>query len=361
MPDTIAQTELSLVDTPQSDGGYGGVWGVACFPGHRPVHLSPQLGADHVTGRPPHTEDAETTPATTEERPAGWVWLHYDVVHTASRARVEAIACLTEEARITLSGTDRSTRLEADGDIVYGALPGFDDSMTDDDTSVSAWRFAVLPDLLITTRRHPVPALGAAYRWLQRDDGPRTPAEIVDRTLLEFADSVRRNIAMLDDQLDRAEDLLLTLDQHTDFGRISGLIGKVRRRSTELRRVISPVDRIFHNEDLELPEWAEDDIRDRSQRQIHAALDDLMALQDRARSLQDELASGQAEETNRRLYTVSVLTTLMLPATFVTGFFGMNTGGMFLASGSLGTVEAGGICFLFMVVAWLLLKFTKLL
>ena len=25
----------------------------------------------------------------------------------------------------------------------------------------------------------------------------------VDRTLLEFADSVRRNIAMLDDQLDR--------------------------------------------------------------------------------------------------------------------------------------------------------------
>ncbi|GAA4494717.1 CorA family divalent cation transporter [Gluconacetobacter tumulicola] len=361
MPDTITQTEMSLADTPQSDTADGLVWAVSCMPGQRPVQLSPQQAAEYLNSRPAHSEDTEALPATAEERPAGWVWLHYDVVHTASRARVEAIACLPEEARTTLSGTDRGTRLEAEGDIVYGALPGFDDGMTDDDTSVSAWRFAVLPDLLITTRRHPVPALGAAYRWLQRDEVPLTPAEIVDRTLLEFADSVRRNIAMLDDQLDRAEDLLLTLDQHTDFGRISGLIGKVRRRSTELRRVISPVDRIFHNEDLELPEWAEDDIRDRSQRQIHASLDDLMALQDRARSLQDELASGQAEETNRRLYTVSVLTTLMLPATFVTGFFGMNTGGMFLATGPLGTVEAGGVCFLFMAIAWLLLKFTRLL
>jgi zinc transporter len=360
MPDTIAQTEISLAPTPLTDAADGLVWAVSCMPGHRPAHLSPRQAARHLDDHPPARLDGqESTPAA--PGPQGWVWLHYDVVHTASRARVEAIACLPEEARATLAGTDRGTRLEADGEVVYGVLPGFDDNISDDDTNVSAWRFAVLPDLLITTRRHPVPALGAAYRWLQRDEAPRTPAEIVDHTLLEFADTVRRNIAMLDDQLDRAEDLLLTLDQHTDFGRISGLVGKVRRRSTELRRVISPVDRIFHNEDLELPEWAEDDIRDRSQRQIHAALDDLLALQDRARALQDELASGQTDETNRRLHTLSVVTTLMAPATVVTGFFGMNTGGMFLAAGRLGTVEAGCVCFLFMLITWLLLKVSKLI
>ena len=89
--------------------------------------------------------------------------------------------------------------------------------------------------------------------------------------------------------------------------------------------------------------------------------DDLLALQDRARSLQDELTSNQAEETNHRLYIVSVGTTLMLPATFVTGFFGMNTGGMFLTDGSWGTVEAGGLCFAIMLGTWVLLKFTRLL
>ena len=90
-------------------------------------------------------------------------------------------------------------------------------------------------------------------------------------------------------------------------------------------------------------------------------MDDLLALQDRARSLQDELASRQAEETNRRLYLVSIMTTLMLPATFVTGFFGMNTGGMFLASGKHGTIAAGSVCLLFMAITWVLLKRLKLL
>ena len=326
----------------------GLVWAIACRAGQKPERLTDEQIARALEGGDPTT-------------PGAWVWLHYDIVHTSTRAHIQAIPCLPEEVRLALGSTDRGTNVEAEGDIVYGALPGFDDAMSEDDKNLSAWRFAVLPTLLITTRRQPVPALGVVYRTLQRIESFDSPAEVVDYTLLEFADTVRRNIAMLDDQLDRAEDLLLTLDQHTDFGRISGLIGRVRRRSTELRRVISPVDRIFHNEDLELPEWAEDAIRDRSQRQIPAALDDLLALQDRARSLQDELASGQAEETNRRLYTVSIVTTLMLPATFVTGFFGMNTGGMFLASGAMGTVEAGGICFLFMMITWLLLKVMKLL
>lgn len=330
---------------PEADGL---VWAIACRPGHKPEKLDAGQVAHALAGGAPPLPDA-------------WVWLHYDIVHSATRARVQEIPCLPEEAREALGNIDRGTRLEVEGDIVYGALPGFDDSMSEDDKNLSAWRFAVLPGLLITTRRQPVPALGLVYRYMQRGEPFASPAEVVDRTLLEFADTVRRNIALLDDHLDRAEDLLLTLDQHTDFGRISGLIGRVRRRSTELRRVMSPVDRMFRSEDLELPEWAEDDLRDRSQRQIHAALDDLLALQDRARSLQDELASGQAEETNRRLYTVSIVTTLMLPATFVTGFFGMNTGGMFLAEGRAGTVEAGCICFLFMVITWLLLKLMKLL
>lgn len=52
------------------------------------------------------------------------------------------------------------------------------------------------------------------------------------------------------------------------------------------------------------------------------------ALNDRARSLQVELTTRMTEETNRRLYIVSVITTLFMPATFITGFSGMNTGGL---------------------------------
>ena len=330
----------------------GLVWGIFCRFGQEPVELEREVVRHRLmTGSFPPGFDGQD----------GWAWFHFDIVHTLSRTQIETIPSLPEDVRQVLTNVERSTRLDSDGDIVFGALPAFDDTSTDDERSVSTWRFVLESDLLLTTRRHPIPALGIVYHELQRGLVPRSPAKVVDRALLEFADTLRRDFARLDDLLDRTEDVLLDLSRDTDLGRVSSLLGIVRRRSTELRRVLAPVDRLFRGEEFELPEWAEADLSDRSQRQVHAALDDLLALQDRARALQDELTSNQAEETNRRLYIVSVGTTLMLPATFVTGFFGMNTGGMFLTSGSWGTIEAGGLCFLIMLGTWLVLKMTKLL
>lgn len=290
-----------------------------------------------------------------------WVWLHFDTVHSSARAHVSHIRGIPEEAGMVLAETDYSITLEAEDETVWGALPAFDDALAEEDREICAWRFAMQKNVLITARRTPIPVLGAAYRSLHGRGIPPNPAGIIDRVLRDFTSTVRRQLAQLDDELDRAEDVLLTIEHGSDLGHLGGIVGKVRRRATELRRVVMPIDRVLRDEDLALPEWAEDDLRDRSEQQIHAALDDLIALQDRARSLQDELASGQAEETNRRLYILTIVTTLMLPATIVTGFFGMNTGGMFLAQGELGTIFAGGVCVATMAITFLFMKIARLL
>jgi zinc transporter len=41
---------------------------------------------------------------------------------------------------------------------------------------------------------------------------------------------------------------------------------------------------------------------------------------------EDELTARQGEETNRRLYVLSVVTSVLAPTALITGFFGMNTG-----------------------------------
>nr|WP_202405395.1 CorA family divalent cation transporter [Saccharibacter sp. 17.LH.SD] len=293
--------------------------------------------------------------------PDSWVWLHFDTVHSSARAHVAHLKGMPEEVGAMLAETEYNIALEAQDDTVWGALPAFDDALAEEDREICAWRFAMRQHILITTRRTPIPVLGAAYRSLHGHHIPKNPAGVIDRILRDFTGTVRRQLAQLDDELDRAEDVLLTIEHGSDLGHLGGIVGKVRRRATELRRVVMPIDRVLRDEDLELPEWAEDDLRDRAEEQIHAALDDLIALQDRARSLQDELGSGQAEETNRRLYILTIVTTLMLPATFVTGFFGMNTGGMFLAVGSWGTVFAGVFCFLAMAVTFIIMKLVRLL
>jgi zinc transporter len=46
---------------------------------------------------------------------------------------------------------------------------------------------------------------------------------------------------------------------------------------------------------------------------------------ERARLLLDEAAAKVSAITNKRLFTLSILTACLLPPTLVTGFFGMNT------------------------------------
>ena len=69
------------------------------------------------------------------------------------------------------------------------------------------------------------------------------------------------------------------------------------------------------------------------------ALDrDMNLIAERSRLLQEELAARVAEQSNRQLYTLSVLTALFLPPTFITGFFGVNTKGLPLADNEHGTL-----------------------
>lgn len=72
-------------------------------------------------------------------------------------------------------------------------------------------------------------------------------------------------------------------------------------------------------------------------------LDDLGAVQDRSHALQDELNARQNEETNRRLYILSVVTVVLAPTTLITGFFGMNTGGLPWTQLPYGTAVATGL------------------
>jgi Mg2+ and Co2+ transporter CorA len=96
---------------------------------------------------------------------------------------------------------------------------------------------------------------------------------------------------------------------------------------------------------------------------LPGALDDITALSDRARSLQDELTTRLTQETNRRLYIVSVVTALFMPATFVTGFFGMNTGGLLWGGDEVphGTLFVSMLCGSAVIITLLLLRAKKLL
>jgi hypothetical protein len=133
----------------------------------------------------------------------------------------------------------------------------------------------------------------------------------------------------------------------------------VRRDATKLKRALEPVMRLMDRVIDGLPAWATGWSHDPAHRLTHAAMNDLQAVQERARSLQDAITARQPEETDRRLYIVSLVTTLFLSATFATGLFGMNTGGMVIASSPMGTLVGAGLCLTSPAGTWLLLQWRR--
>jgi len=246
----------------------------------------------------------------------------------------------------------------ADGDTVAGVLP----ALGSDIDRLIGWHFALLPNRLVTGRREAAGALRAALTAAEAGHAMRSPSELIASALGHFAQDVRRRVAELSSKLDELEDQLLDAQSGADLSTLGPALGTVRRAAGRLRRPLAPVARLLEDDLDDLPAWIEQcAAHDAALRQTLAAVDDLNALQERARVLQDELAARQAEETNRRLYIVSIVTTLIMPATLVTGFFGMNTGGMYLNEWPLGTHLALGVCFVALVITWLLLRWKKLI
>lgn len=70
-------------------------------------------------------------------------------------------------------------------------------------------------------------------------------------------------------------------------------------------------------------------------------------------SLYTLIASLKSEKTNKNIYILSVISTIILPLNLIVGFFGMNTGGLFLAQNPYGTsIITAFIILIFVAGIW---------
>ena len=293
-----------------------------------------------------------------------WRWLHYDLAHAGARNAIEADTSLPAFARRVLTSLDETPRLIAEGKLAGGVLPSFARTGDADEYTVVFWHFVMLPDRLITARRTSTRTLVRLWESAQAGHNAAEPATLVALGIADFARDARRRLKLLDDGLDALEDALLERRDTSRLVELSSSAGTSRREAVQLKRVLAPLARVMEeDEEEDTPAWEHSAEHDAAQRAVLAALDEIAALQDRSRSLQEELNTRLAEETNRRLYTVSVVTTLVAPATLITGFFSINTSGLIWSgeASSHGSLYVLLLCLAAVVGVFLLLKRRKLI
>ena len=296
--------------------------------------------------RPIHDADLIAPQA----RPSGLRWLHFNL--SDQRTLRWLSASLPERMVSLLVAVEHDQRFVIEDGMLGLVLHDIEHDFHGGELRTSALRLVVGPSLIVTARRHPVRSADLVKRRIEhgaRVEGPVQAVELVLDCLLEvFLDTT----AELETKVQDIEDELLKDGPAPDlrqFITLRSLMVRLHRAFAGLRIMLR---RLEDRQEAYAPAAAKAIAK-------LAPLDaDLQAIQSQLRLLRDELDLQAAQQTNKTLYVLSVLTALLMPATLVTGIFGMNTSGLLWTAGRYGSLWATGLALGTAVVAYLILRMT---
>ena len=285
----------------------------------------------------------------------GWTWVHIGLADARARTWIAGHAPVSDMAREVLAGTDEHIRLDILGSEIIGVMPDLHQMFAQPSEDIVRLRFVMTDRMLITARRTPVHSLELTRRSIETGRRYPTPIAFLDGIIDQFADVIGRQSETLADQL--------------DAGRRPPAEGGTGRRTPAARphpaatgahaspaHAASPAcssasSRASRRRTSRLP------VAIRALAQKLDAIDHDVATQyERSRLLLDEVAGKMAALTNRRLFTLSILTACLLPPTLVTGVFGMNTKDLPFQNTDGGTWYALAIAMAAAAVAYWLLR-----
>ena len=183
------------------------------------------------------------------------------------------------------------------------------------------------PTRIVSLRHRPLMAVSDLRAEIAAGHGPRGPGQFLAMLSDRMIARMGPVIDELVDRADRLEDVVLTAES----GELRGELADLRREAIALRRYLAPQREVMVRLSLGQAPWFEPgdrarlrEVSDRTTRFV----EDLDAARERAAVVQDELNTRLSDQMNRTMYVLTVVATVLLPPSLVTGLLGINVGGI---------------------------------
>jgi zinc transporter len=307
-------TATPLATPAYSSDRTGLVWAYRFAPGASGV----QIDADEALTVAAHPDGA---------RLDEFVWLHFDLTSAAAERTLRERLDLPEAFFAGLEEQSRSTQIEHSGD---GLVAVVNDVLFDfrfEATQVSTLLVAVDRHRVVTARRKPLRSIDRLRTAVREGEGFDSPASLLVHLLRDQADVLVAIVRDATTRIDHIEDTFLA--KRLDIRRAD--LGALRRVLVRLRRLLAPEPATLFRLLNRPPKWIAEDDRvalRQSTEEFAAVLNDVAALLERSKLLQEEIAAKVNEQSNRFLLLLSIVTVIGLPFTMIGGLFGMNVGGI---------------------------------
>jgi zinc transporter len=323
--------------------------GLICGYVFRPALPAAELSLEEAT-------TAISGVAPNEPGSAGFVWLHFNLAHMGARRWLDRHPSLTQAFHDALKDQVRSTRIERDENSLVAVLNDVHFNFGYEPSDIATLWISVERRLVVTARQSPLRSIDRLRLAIKNGEPIGSAIELLERLLRVQADVLVDIVRNVTQQVDQLEDELLT-------GRLQmrrAALGAQRRLLVRLQRLLAPepasLFRLLQHPPAWMAEAEAQQLREASE-EFSVALQDMTALQERIKLIQEELGASQNERTGRSLFVLTVVTVLALPINIMAGLFGMNVGGVPLADHPNGFwLVAACVLGFTLVCGWLVLS-----
>ena len=267
------------------------------------------------------------------EREAGnpeFVWLHFSLSNVNSEKWLTDHLALPEHYFETLREGQGSTRIEQAEDALIAVINDVIYDFSYDASQIATLWMCVRHNVVVSSRLHSLRSIDRLRVSVKGGERFASPVSLLAHLLWDQADVLQQIARDAASRVDRIEDSLLA-------GRVDAkrsTLGSLRRVFVRLRRLLAPEPGALFRLLNRPPAWFDDDDAQElraATEEFSAVLNDLAALQERTKLLQEEIVAHTTEQTNRSVFLLTMVTVLALPINIIAGLLGMNVGGIPLA------------------------------
>ncbi len=265
----------------------------------------------------------------------GTVWLHLDRnVPNACRQAVDAIG-LGKVFADALLAEETSPRVVSTANGMLVILRGVNTNpgaVPEDMVSLRLW---IEETRVISVRNRKLGSVRDIRDRLEAGQGPKSSGEFLVMVADRLVERMGPVIIDLTERLDTLEEDIEGLSPKNARANLR----EIRRQAITLRRYLAPQRDVLGRLQMENQNWLKPDHK-LELREVASAtaryVEELDAVRERAGVVHDEMMALAGESMNQTMYTLTLVATIILPLSFITGLLGMNVGGIPLAEVKVG-------------------------
>lgn len=257
----------------------------------------------------------------------GTLWVHLNRDHADAERWLREESALDDVVVDALLADETRPRCIGLGDGLLVILRGVNLNPGADPEDMVSVRLWLDTRRIITVRARRLVASQDIRDALAAGEGPTHSGDFLAELSHRLVERMEPVIESLHETVDELEDSML----HDEIDSVRERLVDVRQQAIKLRRHMAPQREALARVERENRPWfeAEDKARLREAAdRVMRYLEDLDSIRERGTVIQDEVMNWLSQRMNRTMYMLSVVATVILPLSFLTGLLGVNVGGI---------------------------------